>query len=151
MHPKIKLKKTTNSAAEAGKLATNVRVEQRQQSFGEPEHEGIGNEAFGEFIKDRFDLKSIFSGVDDESKVYNAITCEFRFSDTLKLTAGQIVALAGDFYGIPKEPICGHNDSDKKIKEKEMVRRFKKACATLLEIKKPADQYELKNILDVFQ
>lgn len=94
------------------------------------EHAGIGNVVFDEFI--RAAGGNLYENW-KEAKIYDPVTLDLRISDKIYLSAGQIVALAGDFYGIPEAPIC-RGGEDITNPEDTKQRRFKNAFRTLMRL-----------------
>ncbi|MGH8380811.1 phospholipase [Pseudomonas sp.] len=72
-----------------------------------------------------------------------AIDVPLRLPNGLRLTYGQIVALGGDFYGIPKQPISDG------VTLPERVTRFNAAFDSLATL--PASATEAVSILDIMQ
>lgn len=90
------------------------------EEFESAEHENIGNN-----IKLRFPKSSLeeFMEVEGSNK---ALTLR----NGVKLTYGQIIALAGDFYGIPDQPIVDPKE-DKRDNPDGLHHRFIGAYNTL--------------------
>lgn len=102
------------------------------EEFESAEHENIGNK-----VKLRFPLtpELEISGAEKLLTLPNG----------LKLTFGQIICLAGDFYGIPKQPIIDASEKDDVEKATGRRKRFAAAYDTLAnanfqDIKKELDQ-----------
>lgn len=86
-----------------------------QDEFEGFEHKAIGDRAY-QFFVDKVDADII-----DLLKKYRLLTqdedsmiARWTFSNDMQLTFGDIVALAGDFYGVPDKPISsGTSEEDK--------------------------------------
>ena len=125
--------------------------------FGSAEHIAIGNEAFQLFC-DRLGpdfLQNLIAHQLAEKEVITAANgdnpekykVKLKISETVRITAGQIVALAGDFFGVPEEPIWfGVNrDRSKAENDAECKRRFQAAYNTLVQ----AQQDDVNNLLSL--
>jgi len=66
---------------------------------------------------------------------------QFTLSNGAKLTFGDIIALAGDYYGVPEQPICQGSTSQERIK------RFLAAYNTLAK----GNVSEINNLLDLIK
>jgi hypothetical protein len=100
--------------------------------FGAIEHQAIGNEAFRKFVQESC---ASLTEDDQEYEFFQeaSLSSNYRFSlDEVKLTAGEISCLAGDFYGpdSPETVISSTED------EKERQRRFELAFISLKEAKR---------------
>lgn len=121
-------------AATSTNLHSNKKEEIKEsEGYETDEHIVIGNEAFEKFLQGQekyaASIKSAL-GMKEDMKIILA--------EGLALSPGEIVALAGDFFGLPESPIAfGENDSAKKS-------RFILAHATLFN---PKYHEEIKNIL----
>ena len=110
--------------------------EEEGEEFESAEHENIGNK-----VKLRFPVSKQSSDISEEVLGGKRF---LRLPNGLKLSFGQIIALAGDFYGVPESPII---DPSEKQDQKEICRRqrFIEAYNTLAraeydDIKKELDQ-----------
>lgn len=130
-------------------------IKERDPTGGEGyescEHFAAGNKAFGEFIENitnffkqqdqKDDADPKMAAENDNWRAFTVLLDEcngaLKLSEKVRLEPGQIVALAGDFYGIPKEPISFG------LTEKEQIVRFKKAYANLVD----ADEAEMQQII----
>ncbi|TPG81457.1 phospholipase [Pseudomonas arsenicoxydans] len=113
------------SASPSGK-ALNGKPQLR---FEGGEHTAIGDDTLLRFIKD--------------APAIPASQVELHLTNGLALTYGQVVALGGDFYGIPDQPISeGATAADR-------IKRFSNAFNSLAVL--PASNAEAKLILGVMQ
>lgn len=110
------------------------------EEFESAEHENIGNN-----IKLRFPKSSLkeFMEVEGSEK---ALTLR----NGVKLTYGQIIALAGDFYGIPDQPIVDPKE-DKRDNPDGLHRRFIAAYNTLAGGDYEDIKNELQQILEIMK
>ncbi|MDD1146791.1 phospholipase [Pseudomonas sp. TNT2022 ID357] len=100
-----------------------------QLRFEGGEHTAIGDSTLLRFVKD--------------APAIPAWQVELHLPNGLALTYGQVVALGGDFYGIPEQPICeGATPADR-------VQRFTAAFNSLAVL--PAAKDEARQILAVMQ
>ena len=101
--------------------------------FMSPEHESFGP-----------NLPN--SQSDPDHPTFNQVKSNqvLKLPNGIQLTFGQIVALAGDFYGVPEEPIIDHKHliPDTMIWRKKRFRAFYDtlACAEYSKIKKESTQ-----------
>ena len=105
------------------------------------EHENIGNKA-----KLRFP-NSYPSPGGDEQEVLDAERL-LRLPNGLELSFGQIIALAGDFYGVPKHPIINPNEKHEKMISGRRE-RFIAAYSTLANANYKHIKMELNQILKI--
>lgn len=108
------------------------------EEFESAEHENIGNK-----VTLRFPVANQSAGT-PELEILGAEKL-LRLPNGLKLTFGQIIALAGDFYGVPKHPIIDPSEMHDAEKATGRRRRFIAAYDTLAnanfkDIKKELDQ-----------
>ncbi|MGF6315539.1 phospholipase [Pseudomonas frederiksbergensis] len=100
-----------------------------QLRFEGAEHTAIGDSTLLRFVKD--------------APAIPASQVELHLPNGLALTYGQVIALGGDFYGIPDQPICeGATAVDR-------IQRFTNAFNSLAVL--PASNAEAKLILGVMQ
>ncbi|MGE3920845.1 MAG: hypothetical protein AB7F64_07920 [Gammaproteobacteria bacterium] len=114
-------------------LASGI-VKLPEDKFSSIEHVGIGTIA----LKTFFETHEVLDHQLRTAGLYDSTTGQMKLSDSLWLTGGQVVALAGDFYGIPKEPISFGVD------DKQKRKRFRNAYRTL----SGADGNEVKKLLE---
>lgn len=100
-----------------------------QLRFEGGEHTAIGDSTLLRFVKDAAPIP--------------AWQVELHLPNGLALTYGQVVALGGDFYGIPDQPICDGATAA------ERVQRFTAAFNSLAVL--PAAKDEARQILAVMQ
>lgn len=110
-------------------------------AFAEVEHADIGNQAFDTFTTALLEKKIDILCQLNEYKQWSG--GKLRLSDAVWLQPGEIVALAGDFYGLPDKPICFGMDKF------ERTARFQLAYASLANVRKddkalPFFQQEIK-------
>lgn len=91
----------------------------------------------------------------DNPEEKDAVTYKFHLQNGLTLTYGQIIALAGDFYGDPAKPVCKAGDQSQReaqfLKNFESLASRPEACAEterILEILKKEFQEIAKAIRD---
>lgn len=100
-----------------------------QLRFEGAEHTAIGDSTLLRFVKD--------------APAIPASQVELHLPNGLALTYGQVIALGGDFYGVPDQPICeGATATDR-------IQRFTNAFNSLAVL--PASNAEAKLILGVMQ
>ena len=104
--------------------------------FEAVEHENIGNK-----IKLRFPAK----GAEEE---FLGIERPLRLPNGLKLTFGQIIALGGDFYGVPEQPIIDPKEQPATASAGRM-NRFLAAYGTLAKKNINDVKKELNQILKI--
>ena len=110
-------------------IAANTLKRQPQLRFEGGEHTAIGDTTLLRFVKD--------------APAIPAAQVELHLPNGLALTYGQVVALGGDFYGIPDQPISdGATPADR-------IQRFASAFNSLAVL--PASNAEAKQILAVMQ
>ncbi|QNH79536.1 phospholipase [Pseudomonas protegens] len=107
----------------------NARKALPQLRFEGGEHTAIGDSTLLRFVKD--------------GPAIPAWQVELHLPNGLALTYGQVVALGGDFYGIPEQPICEGATAA------ERVQRFNAAFNSLAVL--PASRDEARQILAVMQ
>ena len=115
--------------------------EEGGEEFEAAEHENIGNMA-----KLQFPVQNPGSGKREQDALgaYRLL----RLPNGLELTFGQIIALAGDFYGIPEQPIIDPSEKhDKKITGRRQ--RFIAAYNTLANAEYHGIKKELDQILKI--
>ena len=103
------------------------------EEFEAVEHENIGNK-----------VRLRFPGYGGEDQEVLSTDRPLRLPNGLQLSFGQIIALAGDFYGIPEDPIIDPSEKPEKITAGRRD-RFSAAYSTLANgdykrIKKELDQ-----------
>ena len=107
------------------------------EEFESAEHENIGNK-----IKLTFPSK----GKSSETDVLSSTDKHLTLPNGLELTFGQIIALGGDFYGIPEKPIINPKEY---IRSQSVLEGRKQrflaaygtlACANSNDVKKELDQ-----------
>lgn len=129
-------KKTVVSNTELDVLEQDVRL--TKETFEAIEHKAIGDRAFKLFFdtcKDEELSKLLIS-----LQFYNLYTLsEWSLPNGLKLSSGDIVALSGDFYGIPKAPICEGKDPE------DQKSRFRAAYNSLCAIINDPKQQDAHN------
>ena len=106
------------------------------EEFEAAEHENIGNNVTLRFP--RLNAK-------DPGEEFQAINLPLKLPNGVKLTFGQIIALAGDFYGVPEEPIVSLGSSGSKRE------RFLAAYGTLGNADSAAVKDELKQLLKIMK
>lgn len=120
----------------------------RDQSFNSGEHSDIGNyslRVFLDSLEDKSEFKTqlcaALKTVTREQKIFDPKTgkaavmkiYEVELEDDLIISVGEVVALAGDFFGVANQPISfGATESDRQI-------RFKNAYMTLFDKTKHQD------------
>jgi len=111
------------------------------EEFEATEHENIGNE-----VTLRFPVQNPISGKREQGVL--GANRLLRLPNGLQLTFGQIIALAGDFYGVPEKPII-----DPSEKHDEMAtgrrKRFIAAYNTLANADYDVIKKELDQILEI--
>lgn len=111
------------------------------QEFEAAEHENIGNK-----VKLRFPLQNPNS----EKREQNVLGANrlLRLPNGLQLTFGQIIALAGDFYGVPGKPIIDPSEKHDKMTTGRR-KRFIAAYSTLANAEYDGIKKELDQILKI--
>lgn len=104
-------------------------------------HDAIGTNAFREYIAGESELSKVFRN----SGLYSVVDEKFTVADHINLTAGQIVALGGDFYGVPDKPICFAKGATEERLQKNRMRRFEAAYASL----EKAPSNEVKDLIGI--
>lgn len=95
-------------------------------SFDSPEHDFIGNKAFVDFLDELHTKGDKLRQNLILSEMYDPLSRKLQVTSNLSLTPGWIVFLAGDFYGLPDEPIAlGETRKDQET-------RFRGAYETLI-------------------
>ncbi len=120
------------------------------EKYSAIEHEAIGNAAFQKLLNtplsDGRNLFTVLTGL----KLCQASTFALRLSPHTVLKPGEVIALAGDFFGIPEQPISigvpseggrSYNIED----EDQRVARFNEAYDTLARPRVPG---ELQGLLE---
>ena len=103
------------------------------QKFGACEHQAIGDEAFVRFSnsldggKILFELLTVDCYQRSKEVREQMSVPTLQLKDGVWLSPGDIIALAGDFYGKPHQPICEGQDGH------EQQTRFRAAYAVLAE------------------
>ncbi len=114
--------------------------------FESYEHKALGNRAFNEFMMLHPEIKDqlLEYGLMTEQKINNneaRYVYVLKISESLCLQPGEIVALAGDFYGMPEAPIS------KGLNSQEKRERFEAAYHTLFDILRDTEESkELEHI-----
>lgn len=111
------------------------------EEFEAAEHENIGNK-----VKLRFPVQNP-NGGKREQDVLGANRL-LRLPNGLQLTFGQIIALAGDFYGVPEKPIIDPSEKHNKMKTGRR-KRFIAAYNTLANAEYDGIKKELDQILKI--
>ncbi len=108
------------------------------QKFAAAEHKAIGDKAFQRLLTEVPGLQALLESqglIDNtDGKLQLAVNAK------LKLRPGEIVALAGDFFGIPKEPISSVAD----LEERKAL--FARVFATLAEVTDEKGLKEIENL-----
>lgn len=112
------------------------------EEFESAEHENIGNK-----VKLRFPTSHPSPGF-EEQEVLGAEERPLRLPNGLELTFGQIIALAGDFYGVPKHPIIDPSEKLEKVTSGRRE-RFLAAYSTLANANYKEIKMELDQILKI--
>lgn len=108
------------------------------QGFEGSEHRKIGDQGFHNFLESD-DGEEFIDLLDEDFFDTSGEVSRFKINDNLWLSAGEIVALAGDFYGVADEPICDGSNPEAR------QQRFINAYNTL----RNANPEEVKAILKV--
>jgi len=98
------------------------------QEFEANKHRTIGGKAFGELLKANETIDKLTPDLIDPTFNYIYLAGKGE-----AITAGDWVALAGDFYGIPEEPISGGPDEEIDLVTSKT--RFLAAYKTLADVK----------------
>lgn len=126
--PLEKTPSTSNSAQQLPKESVD--------KFGSAEHMYIGDVAFSEFwdsiIEDKDKLDELITyklcKKISVQNAYNRYIFTLPESNSIEISAGEIIALAGDFYADADHPIC--------LKKEEMEQNFLNAYNTLIKANK---------------
>lgn len=133
---------------------------QNLQKFESDEHIAIGDRAFEIFLEkleketEYFDeIYALLNLKEKNIKIFNRNTgekeeqtvYEIPITDELSLTAGEVVALAGDFFGLPDKPISfGNNEKSGEVCDSKQEDNFMQAYQTLMDEK---NRKQIDNIL----
>jgi len=121
--------------------SVTIDDEEGGEEFEATEHKNIGNK-----VTLRFPVQNPNSGK-REQDVLGANRL-LRLPNGLQLTFGQIIALAGDFYGVPEEPIIDPSEKHDKITTGRR-KRFIAAYNTLANAEYDVIKKELDQILKI--
>lgn len=115
--------------------SVNIGAQPGGEEFESAEHENIGNK-----VKLRFPAPSL-GGTEQEVLGADRL---LRLPNGLELSFGQIIALAGDFYGVPKHPIIDPSEKHGNVtsgrRERFIAAYSTLANANYKKIKKELDQ-----------
>ena len=111
------------------------------EEFEAAEHENIGNK-----VKLRFPAQNPNSGKREQNVL--GANRHLRLPNGLQLTLGQIIALAGDFYGVPEKPIIDPFEKHDKMTTGRR-KRFIAAYSTLANAEYDGIKKELDQILKI--
>lgn len=122
------------------------------QSFEATEHKEIGNRAL-KILLEKYPEIVDPQAQDSLRKFINPSHCLIKLNERVMLSAGDWVALAGDFFGIPEKPITGMPNEDLRAPNKQQERedRFLAAYQTLAGIDSDEQQEELEKLVDAIR
>lgn len=118
---------------DAGTTASLEQIRALQAEIGDAkekyeaiEHKAIGDRAFFELRNDNQDpdIERVFRALESE-ELLRGMT--WALPNELNLSSGDLVALAGDFYGLPSEPICEGEGPE--VQQDRFRRAYDSLCA----------------------